>query len=47
MEQRLAGRDVSVDAPVGEGGDASMLDFLSEAAATTPRRASPRPRCAS
>jgi RNA polymerase sigma-32 factor len=28
MEQRLAGRDASVDAPVGEGGEASMLDFL-------------------
>src|SRR5215472_5657142 len=28
MEQRLAGRDVSVDAPVGESGEASMLDFL-------------------
>jgi RNA polymerase sigma-32 factor len=30
MEQRLSGRDVSVDAPIGEGGDASMLDFLSK-----------------
>jgi RNA polymerase sigma-32 factor len=29
MEQRLSGRDVSVDAPVGNDGDASMLDFLS------------------
>jgi len=29
MEQRLSGRDVSVDAPVGGDGDASMLDFLS------------------
>lgn len=28
MEQRLSGRDVSVDAPVGEDGDSSMLDFL-------------------
>lgn len=28
MQQRLSGRDVSVDAPVGEDGDASMLDFL-------------------
>jgi RNA polymerase sigma-32 factor len=28
MEQRLAGRDVSVDAPIGPEGDASMLDFL-------------------
>ena len=30
MEQRLSGRDVSVDTPVGEEGDASMLDFLSD-----------------
>jgi RNA polymerase sigma-32 factor len=30
MEQRLSGRDVSVDAPVGEDGEASMLDFLSK-----------------
>jgi RNA polymerase sigma-32 factor len=29
MEQRLAGRDLSVDAPVDGGDDASMLDFLS------------------
>lgn len=29
MEQRLSGRDVSVDTPVGDDGDASMLDFLS------------------
>lgn len=28
MEQRLSGRDVSVDAPVGEDGDSSMLDLL-------------------
>lgn len=28
MEQRMGGRDVSVDAPVGADGDASMLDFL-------------------
>lgn len=28
MEQRMAGRDVSVDAPVGSDADASMLDFL-------------------
>lgn len=28
MEQRLSGRDVSVDAPVGSDGDSSMLDFL-------------------
>ncbi|MBM4270204.1 MAG: sigma-70 family RNA polymerase sigma factor [Deltaproteobacteria bacterium] len=30
MEQRLSGRDVSVDAPVGDEGDASMLDFLTD-----------------
>jgi RNA polymerase sigma-32 factor len=30
MEQRLSGRDVSVDAPMGEEGDASMLDFLAK-----------------
>jgi RNA polymerase sigma-32 factor len=29
MEQRLSGRDVSVDAPVGDDGDSSILDFLS------------------
>jgi len=28
MEQRLAGRDLSVDAPVEAGDEASMLDFL-------------------
>jgi RNA polymerase sigma-32 factor len=28
MEQRLAGRDLSVDAPVDAGDEASMLDFL-------------------
>jgi RNA polymerase sigma-32 factor len=28
MEQRLAARDLSVDAPVDEGEDATMLDFL-------------------
>jgi len=28
MEQRLSGRDVSVDAPVGDDGNSSMLDFL-------------------
>ena len=35
MEQRLSGRDVSVDAPVGEDGDASMLDFLSKSSDDT------------
>jgi RNA polymerase sigma-32 factor len=29
MEQRLSGRDLSVDAPMQEGEDATMLDFLS------------------
>ena len=28
MEQRLAARDISVDAPVEEGEDATLLDFL-------------------
>ena len=28
MQQRLSGRDLSVDAPVEEGGDATLLDFL-------------------
>jgi RNA polymerase sigma-32 factor len=28
MEQRLSGRDLSVDAPVSDGEDATMLDFL-------------------
>jgi len=28
MEQRLSGRDVSVDAPLGDEGDGSMLDIL-------------------
>jgi len=28
MEQRLAARDVSVDAPITEGEEASLLDFL-------------------
>jgi RNA polymerase sigma-32 factor len=28
MEQRLAARDISVDAPVGEGDEATLLDFL-------------------
>jgi RNA polymerase sigma-32 factor len=29
MDQRLSGRDVSVDAPVGDRGESTMLDFLS------------------
>src|SRR3989442_4526871 len=28
MEQRLAARDISVDAPVEDGEDATLLDFL-------------------
>jgi RNA polymerase sigma-32 factor len=28
MGQRMAGRDVSMDTPVGEGEDATLLDFL-------------------
>lgn len=28
MDQRLSGRDLSTDAPVGEGGESTMLDFL-------------------
>jgi len=28
MEQRLAARDVSVDTPIGEGDEATLLDFL-------------------
>jgi len=38
MEQRLSGRDVSVDAPMGPEGDASMLDFLPD------RRSEPEAR---
>lgn len=38
MEQRLSGRDVSVDAPIGEDGDASMLDFLSKGSDDTEAR---------
>jgi RNA polymerase sigma-32 factor len=34
MEQRLAARDVSVDTPVGEGEDATLLDFLPSRAQT-------------
>jgi RNA polymerase sigma-32 factor len=28
MSQRLAARDASIDAPVGDGDDATLLDFL-------------------
>ena len=38
MEQRLSGRDVSVDAPVGDDGDSSMLDFLADRAAEPEER---------
>src|SRR4029079_3583242 len=34
MQQRLSGRDVSVDAPVDGDGDATMLDFLASPAQT-------------
>jgi RNA polymerase sigma-32 factor len=34
MEQRLAARDISVDAPVEEGEDATLLDFLPAPAQT-------------
>ncbi|HWP99742.1 MAG TPA: RNA polymerase factor sigma-32 [Vicinamibacterales bacterium] len=34
MQQRLSGRDVSVDAPVDEDDDATMLDFLASPAQT-------------
>src|SRR6058998_3642232 len=34
MEQRLAARDVSVDAPLGEEEDATLLDFLPSSAQT-------------
>jgi RNA polymerase sigma-32 factor len=34
MDQRLAARDLSVDAPVEAGGEATMLDFLASKGAT-------------
>jgi RNA polymerase sigma-32 factor len=34
MEQRLGARDLSVNAPIDEGGDATLLDFLPGAAQT-------------
>jgi RNA polymerase sigma-32 factor len=34
MEQRLSARDASVDSPIGEGEDATLLDFLPGAAQT-------------
>jgi RNA polymerase sigma-32 factor len=34
MQQRLAGRDVSVNAPIAEGEDATLLDFLPSPAQT-------------
>jgi len=40
MEQRLSGRDVSVDQPIGEESDTSMLDFLPD------RREEPEARAA-
>ena len=35
MQQRMAGRDLSVDAPVDGGEDATMLDFLHSKEANT------------
>jgi RNA polymerase sigma-32 factor len=35
MEQRLSGRDVSVDAPIDDSGDATMLDLLASKSANT------------
>jgi len=35
MEQRLAARDLSVDAPAGDGDETSMLDYLPNKAANT------------
>ena len=35
MEQRLASRDLSVDTPIGDDGDATMLDLLPSNAANT------------
>jgi RNA polymerase sigma-32 factor len=35
MEQRLAARDLSVDSPIDNEGDATMLDFLTSSQATT------------
>jgi RNA polymerase sigma-32 factor len=35
MQQRMAARDLSVDTPIGEDGDASMLDRLATDAPTT------------
>ncbi|RKH21064.1 sigma-70 family RNA polymerase sigma factor [Corallococcus praedator] len=34
MEQRMGGRDLSLDAPVGEDGDATHLDFVESEAAS-------------
>ncbi len=35
MQQRMAARDLSVDAPIGEDGDASMLDLMAGSEPTT------------
>ena len=35
MQQRMAARDLSVDAPVGQDGDASMLDLMAGGGPTT------------
>jgi len=34
MQQRLAGRDLSIDTPLDQGGEATMLDFLASPGAT-------------
>jgi RNA polymerase sigma-32 factor len=34
MEQRMGGRDLSLDAPMGEDGDATHLDFVESEAAS-------------
>lgn len=38
MEQRLSSRDLSVDAPIDSGEDATMLDFLASGEATAEQR---------
>lgn len=38
MEQRLSGRDLSVDAPIDSGDEATMLDFLASGDATAEER---------
>lgn len=38
MQQRLSGRDLSVDAPIDSGDEATMLDFLASGEATAEER---------